>query len=273
MTPTPALVSRSTRERGQDAPLFDANVWLGVLPPAVRPPGAPESVPALLGAMDEYGLARALVTHTAAKWHHPPNGNARLAEAIAGQDRLVACRVVLPAPTGEVPDEERQVADLLAAGARAARLCPVAHRLSLESWEVDPLLGALAERRVPLLLDLDNTHWSEKRPWAFIERTCRAHPHLPFVLLREPQANLRTLFPLLDRCPNLIVETSYLQAHNGLTLLVERWGAHRLVSGTGLPLWDPGLPITGLTYAGLAATDFAAVAGGTLQALLEGCLV
>jgi predicted TIM-barrel fold metal-dependent hydrolase len=92
-------------------------------------------------------------------------------------------------------------------------------------------------------------------------------------LLREPQANLRTRFALLDRCPNLIVETSYLQAHDGLALLVERWGAHRLVFGTGLPLWDPGLPITGLTYAGLAATDFAAVAGGTLQALLEGCLV
>ena len=93
------------------------------------------------------------------------------------------------------------------------------------------------------------------------------------MLLREAQANFRTLFPLLDRYPNLIVETSYLQAHDGIQLLVERWGAHRLVFGTGLPLWDPGMPVTGLTYAGLAPEAFAAVAGGTLQALLEGCLV
>jgi predicted TIM-barrel fold metal-dependent hydrolase len=270
MPPGPGL---SQDERGQAAArLFDANVWLGVLPPSVRPPDAPEDVPALLAAMDGYGLARALVTHSAAKWHHPPTGNARLAEATAGQDRLLACRVVLPAATGEVAAEERQVADLLAAGARAARLCPAAHRLSLEPWEVDPLLGALAERRVPLLLDLDNSHWSAARPWASIERACRAHPRLPVVLLREPQANLRTLFPLLDRCPNLIVETSSLQAHDGLALLVRRWGAHRLVFGTGLPQWDPGLPITGLTYAGLAPADLAAVAGGTLQALLDGCL-
>jgi predicted TIM-barrel fold metal-dependent hydrolase len=254
-------------------PLFDANVLLGVLPSAVRPPGAPEDVAGLLATMDAYGVGRALATHTLAKWHHPPAGNARLTEEVAGHDRLTACWVVLPAATGEVPPEAAQVAALLAAGARAARLCPVLHRLSLEPWEVDPLLAALAARRVPLLLDFDSTHWSEPRPWAAVERACRAHPHLPVVLLREPQANLRTLLPLLERCPNLVLETSYFQAHDGLALLAERFGAHRLVFGTGTPVWDPALPVTGLAYAGLTPPDLAAVAGGTLQALLDGCLV
>jgi predicted TIM-barrel fold metal-dependent hydrolase len=223
--------------------------------------------------MDAYGIDRALVTHTYAKWFSPPAGNARLMDAIASNRRLAACWVVLPAGTGEVPPEETQVTELLAAGARAARLCPVAHRLSLEPWAVDRLLGALAARRVPLLLDLDNGHWSEARPWPFVAWAARTYPALPLVLLREPQANLRTLFPLLDRCPNVIVETSYFQVHDGLALVAERWGAGRLVFGTGLPLWDPGLPVTGLTYAGLSPPDLAAVAGGTLRRLLDGCLV
>jgi hypothetical protein len=255
--------------------LFDANTLVGPLPQ--RPPGAPEDVPALLDTLDAYGIDRALVAHTAAKWHHPPEGNSRLMAEIAGQTRLVACWVVLPSETGEAPggaaSEDAQVAQLLAAGARAARLCPVAHRLSLAPWEVGSLLGALAERRVPLLLDCDNTHWSEARPWTFVEWACRTYPDLPLVLLREPQANLRTLFPLLDRCPNLIVETSYFQAHDGLRLLAERWGPHRLVFGSGLPTWDAGLPVAGLTYSGLATDALAAVAAGTLQALLDGCLV
>lgn len=253
------------------AELFDANVFLGPLP---RPrPDAPEDVPTLLDAMDSYGIGRALVTHAMAKWHDPTSGNRRLMEEIAGQDRLVACWVVLPAATGEAPAEPEQVAQLLAAGARAARLCPPAFRLSLEPFEVEGLLGALAERRVPLLLDLDNTHWSEARPWRFVEWACRTYPSLPLVLLREPQANFRTLFPLLDRCPNLYVETSYLQGHDAIRLLVERWGAGRLVFGTGLPVWDPALPITGLTYAGLDGPALAAVAGGTLERLMGGCLV
>ncbi len=160
----------------------------------------------------------------------------------------------------------------LAAGARAARLCPVAHRLSLESFEIAPLLEALAGARVPLLLDCDNVHWSEARPWGFLAWAASAYPDLPLVLLREPQANLRTLFPLLERCPNVVVETSYFQAHDGIALLAERFGPHRLVFGTGLPLWDPALPVTGLTYAGLSPAALAAVAGGTLSALLAGCL-
>lgn len=250
---------------------FDANVWLGPL--GQRPPGAPEDVPALLATMDAYGLTRALVTHTAAKWHDPATGNGRLTEELIGQDRLAACWAVLPAATGEAPAEPKQVERLLGAGARAARLCPAAHRLSLEAWEVDRLLGALAERRVPLLLDFDNRHWSEPRPWRFIEWCCRTYPDLPVVLLREGQANFRTLFILLDRCPNLIVETSYLQGHDAINLLVERWGAHRLAFGTGLPVFDPALPIAGLTYAGLSSEELAAVAGGTLRSLMEGCLV
>jgi len=249
--------------------LFDANVLLGPL--NRQPPGAPEDVPSLLAAMDAYGLSRALVAHTAAKWHDPVTGNERLVDEVAGQDRLVTCWTVLPAATREVPGEEEQVARLLSAGARAARLCPTAFRLNLEPWEVDRLLGALAERRVPLLLDMDNVHWSEPRPWRFIEWACRTFPALPLVLLRESQSNFRTLFALLDRCPNLVVETSYLQGHDAIHLIVERWGAHRLVFGTGLPVWDPALPIAGLTYAGLDRAALAAVAGGTLRRLLEGC--
>jgi predicted TIM-barrel fold metal-dependent hydrolase len=248
---------------------FDANVLLGPLPR--RPPGAPEDAAALEAVLDAYGIDRALASHTYAKWHHPWRGNARLTEALREHPRLAPCWVVLPAATGEVPPETEQVAALLAAGARAARLCPTAHALSLEPWEVAPLLAALAERRVPLLLDMDNAHWSEPRPWRFVEWACREHPTLPFVLLREAQATLRTLYPLLDRCPNLLVETSYFQVHDGLATLARRWGAGRLVFGTGLPLWDPGLPVTGLTYAGLSPADRAAVGGGTLLALLEGC--
>jgi len=252
-----------------ESQLFDANVVVGPLPR--RPPGAPESVPALLETMDRYGLATALVTHASAKWHDPALGNERLIRELSGQDRLIPCWVVLPASCGEVPPEAEQVQDLIASGARAARLCPVAHRLSLEPFEVDRLLGALEERRVPLLLDCDNVHWSEPRPWRFIAWACTTFPALPIILLREGQASFRALFALLDQYTNLVVETSYLQGHDAINLIVQRWGPSRLVFGTGLPLWDPALPITGLTYAGLSPVQREAVGGGTLRRLLEGC--
>src|SRR5437764_11243503 len=65
----------------QSPKLFDANALLGPLPR--QPQGAPADVPALLAVMDEYGIDRALVTHTYAKWHHPGEGNARLQRELA----------------------------------------------------------------------------------------------------------------------------------------------------------------------------------------------
>src|SRR5436309_828031 len=75
---------RSTSVSGPDATspapgvrarpaLFDANVLVGPLPR--RPPSAPEDVAALGRVMDDYGLDRALVAHTYAKWFAPPAGN------------------------------------------------------------------------------------------------------------------------------------------------------------------------------------------------------
>ena len=251
---------------------FDSNVLLGPL--RRQPAAAPRDVPGLLTALDGHGIDKALVTHTYAKWHEPASGNARLMQEIAGQPRLEPCWVVLPAATGEVGPEAEQVDQLLAAGVRVARLCAAAHRLSLEPWEIEPLVAALAARRVPLLLDFDLNHWSETKPqrYRFAHWAGREYPDMPLVLLREPGTELRTLLPLLDVCPNLFIETSYMQAHHGIRLLVERYGAQRLLFGTGLPVWDPGLPITGLTYAGLAPADLATVAGGALRRLMEGCV-
>jgi predicted TIM-barrel fold metal-dependent hydrolase len=250
----------------QPTPFFDANAILG--PVSLPPPGAPETVSDLLATMDHYGLQRALVTHSYAKWHQPAIGNARLMRELAGHDRLTACWVVMPSATGEVPPEPEQIAQLVESGARAARLCPVAHKIRFEPWVIDPLLRALAERPVPLFLDFDTRHWSEELPWAAIERTLRLYPALPVVLLRLGHADLRTLFPLLDRCPNLYVETSYFQGHDAIRLLAERWGANRLLFGSGLPFFDPGLPITGVTYAGLSRADRDTIASGTLETLL-----
>jgi predicted TIM-barrel fold metal-dependent hydrolase len=250
--------------------LFDVNVSFGPFPN--RPPGAPEDAASLLELLDQYDIARALVCHTVAKWLSPTLGNERLLQVVANEPRLDPCWVVMPAATKEVPPEKEQVAQLLAAGARAARLCPVSHLLVLEPWVIEPLAEALAEKRVPVLLDFDNAHYSEPRHWDFIAWLLEAYPDLPVILLRQSHADFRVLFPLMDRSPNLYVETSYLGGHSALIELVERYGAERFIFGTGLPTFEPSLPITTLSYGGLDDEARAGIAGKSLQRLLDGCL-
>ena len=251
--------------------LFDANAFLG--PIFLRHDDTPDDVPRLLATMDANGIDRALVTHGRAKWQHPAVGNRLVIEETQGVDRLVPCWVVMPSITGEAPPERELVAQLLDSGARAARLCTGINRLTLEPFEIDTLLEALAERRVPLFLDTNNRHWSEPRPWAFIEWALRTYPALPLILVREPPANYRTLFTLMERFDNLYIETSYFQGHDAIAHVAGRWGAQRLLFGTGLPEWDPGMAITGLTYASFSVEERDTVAGGSLQRLIDNCAV
>ena len=46
---------------------------------------------------------------------------------------------------------------------------------------------------------------------------------------------LRVLLPLLDRHPNLACDLSYFAAHQGVEVVVRRFGAGRLLFGTGMP--------------------------------------
>lgn len=254
---------------GTPPSLFDANAALGPRHPAA----ADLPVTRLRELMGRFGIDRCLVHGGWAKWNDVMAGNDRLLREVDGDPSLVPCAVVIPAGAGETPPEEDYVDRLLGDGFRAARLCPNAHRLSLVATVVEPLCAALAARRMPLLLDLDVRHWSEPRPWGFIEWVAGRFPELPLVLVRESQAGLRTLLPFLDRFSNLVVETSYFQANNGLRLLTDRVGASRLCFGSGLPEWDPGPPVNELLLAELTAPDRRLIAGDSLQNLLDGCLL
>lgn len=48
------------------------------------------------------------------------------------------------------------------------------------------------------------------------------------------------------------------------------FGVDRLVFGTGLPLYDPRLPIGGLLFSGLSEVDMKSIAGDNLRKLLGG---
>ena len=69
------------------------------------------------------------------------------------------------------------------------------------------------------------------------------------------------------------METSYLGGHSALIELEGRFGAERFIFGTGLPVFEPALPITTLSYGGLDTEAREEIAGKSLQRLLDGCLV
>lgn len=241
-------------------PFLDCNARIG------RPtrPRRTEAVSAveLLQDMDRCGIQQALVYHVAAREHAPAVGNALLAREIGGTERLAPCWTLLPDATLEGPGADAVVDQMLAAGARAARLFPSSHRFLLSASDSDRLLGVLAERRVPVLLSLDEGGWAE------VSGLLARHPLLRLILLDVGYRCDRYLYPLLDTCRELRVETATYAVHRGIEALADRFGADCLVFGTGAPLHDPAGAIAAVTYADLDHTARRLIAGDTLRRLL-----
>jgi predicted TIM-barrel fold metal-dependent hydrolase len=268
-TSTSTLASPDRDPAATTVPLFDGNAFLGRS--GQRQPSAFVDVPGLRAAMSAYDLDQVLVYHAAAVRGDVMAANRRLLAEIEGLPDIHPCWVVLPPTALEMGQPQELVSELLAQGVRAVRCFPRAHGYQVRTRVLGDLLQCLARHRVPLYLDFDVVHWTDLFiDWDGLDQICGAFPELPVVLVRPGLMVDRDLYALLARHPNLYIETSYYFVHQGLRALAARFGAGRMVFGTGMPAFAPGPAIATLAYSGLSREEQELVGAGNLQRLLEG---
>jgi amidohydrolase family protein len=239
--------------------LYDANCRLGGYPWGIV---AGATVPSLLSTMDQFGIERALVSHTTAWRHDPATGNRQVIEELDGQWRLRPCWVALPASCGELEPPDRFVAAALAAGVGAMRIYPTDHGFDLDDPDFAPYAAAFAEAGLPLLVDLAETNWRA------IEAVATAHQRLKVIICQTGYRVLRKAAGVLDRTEHVYLDLSDLSTHEGLEWLATTVGPGRLVFGTGGPLRDPAEAVTRLLWSELTDDAVAMVGHATLDAML-----
>jgi predicted TIM-barrel fold metal-dependent hydrolase len=221
----------------------------------------------LLDEMRFHGIRAALVSHAVARESSPRMGNALLSEETAPHPELLACWTVLPPSTGEMPGPDALTQEMRARGVRAVRMYPDVHGYRFTHDSCGDLLAVLERERAPLLLTMQRENL-QRSDWDEIADACTRHPALPIVLTRVSWRIDRLLFPLLERLPNLFVETSFYQGHRAIEEYCRRFGATRLLFGTHLPVCAPGASLMPITHADLPDEQKAAIAGGNLRRLL-----
>lgn len=242
---------------------FDACVSYG--PVKIPVPGVDYSLNALLHRMKEYNIDKALVYHSMAKEHDAPTGNARLMEEIRGQDALIPVWALLPHFTGEMEEPEQLTARMVDEGVRAAILFPAAgyHNFSMKKWSIGPLMNALAARRIPLILGIEQLGGMEGTGEFAME-----YPDNPIIATGAHYRVDRILYALMDKTPNLHIETSAYKPFFGLQEFVKRFGAERLVFGSGMPAIDPAASVSVVTWSGLPKAQQELIAHGNMERLI-----
>ncbi len=236
--------------------IFDAHRLLGPVP-GDHVPSA--DVAGLLAELDHLGIDGAAVTPSHGLYGDP--AHERPADGDA-HERLLSVPVILPAvPGAGWPDGPGAVVDAAPAMVRA---CPVRHRFALTGPVALRWWHELAAAGVPLALDANETGLDRVRGLA------AAVPELRVLVLSPGYRSLRELAELLDAHPGVYVETGTLAAAGAVEWLARQAGAHRLVFGTGAPVWDDAGPRFQLDHLRLPDSDVELIASGSFAALRAG---
>jgi predicted TIM-barrel fold metal-dependent hydrolase len=212
---------------------------------------------ALIAALDDAGIDRAIVCPPRARGHGYDLENARAAALAAEHpERLVAF-------------------------ARVDPLAPVATAdasgLFLHPWEdtfriTDPAVDAILDGR-PVIVATGYPFVSEALQ---VAELARRHPETAFVATNGGQINISGLgqddaFLALEACPNLFVQTSGVYREDFLEGVVERFGAERLLYASACPRFDPRLELLRVRWAPAFGDDArAAILGGNATRVLLG---
>jgi predicted TIM-barrel fold metal-dependent hydrolase len=240
---------------------FDCNCMVG--PRTAPRPETILTIEQMIEELEYAGIKQALIFHSYAKEYDAVIGNDKCSEVCAQYPNLHPCYAVLPHHTGEMPTGDALLQYLEKGGARAVKIFPYDHNLGLgETW-CGELYATLAEAGVPLFLD-----WYDQLNWNDVDSILSHHPTLNLIMIRIFYRVDRWMYPLLKKYPTLRCEYELYDVHRGIEALTQRFGAERLLFGTGLPEWDPGAVVSSLQYAEISQEEKERIAHKNLESLL-----
>lgn len=250
----------------QKLKFFDCNAYFG--PRKIQMPGSFSTKEDLLSNMDLYGIEKALVTHAFSRELDPVEGNARLMSEIKDNDNLLPLWVALPHHTGEFPAPNKLISMMKEHNVRGVTLLasPAYYFFSLQEWNCGDLYNALEEANIPLFIGYPQFDPNLEGLYTLLTN----HPKLPVVLTNANYRLARNLYPLLARFDNLYVETFGFKAQDGIEDICDKFGAERLIFGSGMPESSGGGAVAMITYANISFEEKQKIASGNLEKLLGG---
>ncbi|MDD3153661.1 MAG: amidohydrolase family protein [Victivallaceae bacterium] len=223
-------------------------------------------IPTLFEEMDRFGVDRALIRHIGidkgALWTN------REVSAFLREDpahRLTGVWCILPSQCDELPEPDVFFALMKEARVGAITLSPFGHNYIPCRLTLGRILDAATERKIPVLLDAFAGKWQEL--YHFLEE----FPRLRCIYLEGSGrwGTDRYLRPLLENYPEFHFSTGGYWVPEGICDLAERYGANRILFGSGLPRFLPGSGMLQLKQSGLDPQSLAMIAGKNLSRLLE----
>jgi predicted TIM-barrel fold metal-dependent hydrolase len=243
---------------------FDCNCSFGMR--SIRYPGSFYKIEDLVNKMKYYGIERALVYHSMAREYSPSVGNKMLMDEIKNYPSLVPVWAVMPHHTEEFPEPYELIKQMKLNGVKIVTMFPsmMDQAYSLAEWNCGELFSVLEEHRIPLILGFEQTSWNE------LHDLLSNHPKLNVILTNVNYRIDRNMYVMLKKFDNLFIETYGYKVYQGIEQICKKFGAHRLIYGSGMPVFSGSAAVSMVNYAQISEEEKKMIAFKNLETLLEG---
>lgn len=247
----------------KDLMFFDANCSLGM-----NEYGKGVHKDVLLKDMDYFGVDKALV-RSKMIFQNANVTNSYIADAVRNEERLVGVWCILPSQCEEIPEPDQFFKLMKENNIGALTLMPFEHRYVPARISIGKIMDAAAERKVPVLLNGFAGKWDAM--YDFVERFSKNI--LLAISASGKWGTDRQIRPLLENYENFYFDTMGYWVPEGLYDLVEKYGADRIIYGSGFPGMDQGSQMLQIKHSRLDDTSIAKIAGKNLENLLKGAQI
>lgn len=212
--------------------------------------------------MKKYNIKKAFIYNNLSREGHPVNGNNELCKIIDGDEKFMPVWTLLPHHTNEFPKPNELRNQLVSNNVKMTRVFPREHNYVLEDFVIKPLFNMLMEEGIPLMINWDETTPGE------VYRICDSYKNLKLIISNLHFSIDRNLFPLLEATTSLYVETFAYRVHRGIENLCNKFGAKRLVFGSGLPNHCGGESVTLINYSAISNEEKEMIANRNIMRLV-----
>ncbi len=266
------IFSECLKDKIEQLDFIDFSVSYGR--PAVPYTGLYVEKDDLLSEMERIGIRHALAYHTLAKAYQCSCGNNRLTEEASDDAALLLSWVVVPNEDEMGCSPSELVAAMKRQNVRAVRLFPSSQskplagtRYAFYEWFYGDFMDAFERERIPVILEFSPDRRAEPE-WDKLYALGTEYPKLPIVLCDTFQRASLSLVRMLERLPNLFVQSCSIGTHRQLEYVANKVGAERIVAGSKFPTLHMGAMVGQVLFANLAYDQKKLISGDNARRIL-----
>ena len=213
------------------------------------------------------GVAKALVRHAATGPEGAEATNSFLAGLLEKDDsgRLTGLWSVNVDSTDEQLHGEAFFKAMKRSRISALTLAPTGHRFVPARIAIGKKMDAARERKVPIIVD--PAHFGG---WGELYRFLEEFPDNTYICCAMSLWGADKYFrPLLETYSRFHVDCGAYWVPEGVADLVKKYGAERILYGSGYPDYDHGSMMLAIRHSPISSEEKALVSGGNLERLLS----